>query len=121
MVAVDGCARPGTTYELGGPQQSSFRSLLEMMGEVTERKPLLVPVPFFAARLLGRILGSLPNPQLTLDQVELLTSDNVVSAEAVREGRTLEGLGITPKSVMSIIPAYLWRFRKTGQFAANRA
>ncbi len=121
LIAADGCAKPGTTYELGGPQQSSFRSLLETLCEVTGRKPLLLPVPFFAAQIMGRILGLLPNPQLTEDQVELLKSDNVVSEEAVKDQRTLEGLGITPKSVASIIPTYLWRFRKTGQFAANRA
>ena len=32
------------------------------------------------------------------------------------EGRTLEGLGIAPRTIESIVPSYLWRFRKTGQF-----
>ena len=32
------------------------------------------------------------------------------------EGRTLEGLGIDPESVEAIVPTYLWRFRKAGQF-----
>ena len=31
-------------------------------------------------------------------------------------GRTLEGLGIVPQAVASIVPSYLWRFRKAGQF-----
>ncbi len=98
LIAADGCAKPGTTYELGGPQQSSFRSLLETLCEVTGRKPLLLPVPFFAAQIMGRILGLLPNPQLTEDQVELLKSDNVVSEEAVKDQRTLEGLVSRPKA-----------------------
>ena len=58
----------------------------------------------------------MPKPLLTRDQVELLRTDNVVSEAAKREGRTLEGLGIAPHAVAAIVPAYLWRFRKTGQF-----
>jgi hypothetical protein len=40
----------------------------------------------------------------------------VVSEAARSEGRTLEGLGIVPRSIEAIVPSYLWRFRKTGQF-----
>ncbi len=36
------------------------------------------------------------------------------------EGRTLEGLGITPTAMEVIVPSYLWRFRKTGQFKSGR-
>ncbi len=55
-------------------------------------------------------------PLLTADQVELLRHDNVVSDEAVRAGRTLPGLGIQPTAMEAVVPTYLWRFRKTGQF-----
>ena len=55
--------------------------------------------------------------KLTPDQVELLKSDNVVSEAAKTAGLTLEGLGITPDSMEAVVPQYLWRFRKTGQFA----
>jgi len=43
----------------------------------------------------------------------------VVSAEARRDGRSLEALGIVPESMAAIVPSYLWRFRKTGQFDAR--
>jgi NADH dehydrogenase len=46
----------------------------------------------------------------------LLRYDNVVSDDARSDGRTLEGLGITPQPVAAIVPTYLWRFRKAGQF-----
>ena len=49
--------------------------------------------------------------------MELLRSDNVVSDAAKAAGLTLEGLGITPDSLEAIAPPYLWRFRRTGQFA----
>jgi NADH dehydrogenase len=114
--AVDGRARPGTIYELGGPEIFTFKQLMQFVLVTTERKRLLLSLPFAVAKLQAQVLQFLPNPPLTPDQVELLRQDNVVSADARREGRTLEGLGIDPATIAAVVPSYLWRFRKTGQF-----
>jgi hypothetical protein len=82
----------------------------------TQRRRLLVPVPFALMKLQAMILQFLPKPPITPDQVELLKLDNVVSDDAKRDGRTLEAIGIMPESIEAIVPTYLWRFRKTGQF-----
>jgi NADH dehydrogenase len=119
--AVEGQARPGTTYELGGPEVMTLRQIMEFVLTTIERRRLLVPLPFFAAKLQAGILQFLPKPPLTPDQVELLRTDNVVSDAARAEGRTLEGLGIMPRSVEGIVATYLWRFRKTGQFQGRVA
>jgi NADH dehydrogenase len=67
-------------------------------------------------------LGLLPNElRLTRDQVALLETDNVVSDLARTEGRTLDGIGIAPTAMEAIIPSYLVRFRRTGQFDIERA
>ncbi len=119
--AVDGEAKPGATYELGGPEVKSFKALMEYVLATIERKRLLVPLPFALARLKAQFLQYLPKPPLTPDQVDLLKVDNVVSDAAGREGRTLQALGIEPTAIESIVPSYLWRFRKTGQFKIRRA
>ena len=67
------------------------------------------------------LLQFLPKPLLTPDQVELLRVDNVVSETARAEARTLQGLGIEPETIEAIVPSYLWRFRKTGQFRSRAA
>ncbi|MCX7312333.1 MAG: complex I NDUFA9 subunit family protein [Hyphomicrobiales bacterium] len=118
--AVDGDARAGATYELGGPEVRTFKQLMEYVLEVTERRRLLIPVPFALAKLNATFLQYLPKPLLTPDQVELLKADNVVSEAAQQDGRTLQALGITPSSMAVIVPSYLWRFRKTGQFKSGR-
>jgi NADH dehydrogenase len=82
-----------------------------------ERRRLLIPIPFALARLQASLLQWMPTPLLTPDQVALLRSDNVVSEQASREGRTLAALGIDPVAMESVVPTYLWRFRKSGQFA----
>ena len=65
------------------------------------------------------MLQFLPKPPLTPDQVELLKRDNIVSEDAKHDTRTLEALGIVPESMAAIVPTYLWRFRKSGQFDAR--
>ena len=62
----------------------------------------------------------LPKPPLTIDQVRLLESDNVVSEAAKRDGRTLEGLGIEPVAIEAVVPDYLEQFRPRGQFSVYR-
>jgi len=119
--AVDGELKPGTIYELGGPDVRTFRQLMQFILATTQRNRLLVPVPFALLKLQAAFLQFLPTPPITPDQVELLKRDNVVSDAAQRDGRTLEGIGITPESIDVIVPTYLWRFRKTGQFNPHAA
>jgi hypothetical protein len=57
-------------------------------------------------------LGLLPKPLLTLDQVRVLESDNLPAEGSLG----LRDLGIAPTSAEAILPSYLWRFRKHGQF-----
>jgi uncharacterized protein YbjT (DUF2867 family) len=115
---VDAGLASGRTYELGGPEVMSFRELMEFTLRTVERKRLLVPLPWSVARVQAMILELLPKPLLTTDQVELLRTDNVVSGEASAEQRTLQGLGITPRGIEAIVPAYLYRYRKAGEFSA---
>jgi uncharacterized protein YbjT (DUF2867 family) len=115
--AVDGRARAGATYELGGPEVMTLRDILVFILKTIERERLLLPLPFALAKLNAMLLQFAPGPfKLTPDQVELLRVDNVVSDAAKAAGLTLEGLGIAPDSLEAVAPSYLWRFRKTGQF-----
>jgi len=120
--AVDGKAKTGATYELGGPEVLSFREIIELILGITDRKRMLVSLPFGLARLQASFLQFAPGAlKLTPDQVELLRSDNVVSEAAKAAGLTLEGLGVTPDSLEAIAPQYLWRFRPAGQFQRKNA
>jgi len=110
----------GKTYEFGGPEVRTMREIMEYVLAETGRSRMLVPVPFTLAKIQAWFLQFLPNPPLTPDQVELLRTDNVVSEHAIRDHRTLQGLGITPAAYQAVVPSYLWRFRKTGQFRTNR-
>lgn len=121
VAALEGRAVAKAPYELGGPEVLTMREVMERVLDYTMRKRWLVPVPFWAAKLKGAFLQWLPNPPLTLDQVRLLERDNVVSDAAIKAGRTLEGLGIEPVPVASVVPDYLEQFRPRGQFSVYKA
>jgi NADH dehydrogenase len=123
--AVDGSLKAGATYELGGPEVKTFRELLETLLRIIHRRRLLLPLPFPLARIQAGVMefvnkftfGLMPKAlMLTRDQVTLLERDNVVSEEANSAGLTLEGLGIKGETIDSVVPGYLYRFRKAGQF-----
>ncbi|MBX9454321.1 MAG: complex I NDUFA9 subunit family protein [Mesorhizobium sp.] len=119
--SVEGKVEGGRIYELGGPETMTFKQCMEKMLEVIERKRMLVSVPWGMARLQGSLLGLLPNPLLTRDQVEMLRTDNVVSQAAEQEGRTFAALGIKPQAMDAILPSYLWQYRPAGQFTQPNA
>ncbi|MDC9831875.1 complex I NDUFA9 subunit family protein [Rhizobium binxianense] len=119
--AVDGKVAGGKVYELGGPEVLSFRECLETMLKVTSRKNPLVSLPFGVASLIGSIASLVPfiTPPITPDQVRMLKRDNIVSAEAEAEGRTLKGLGITPTMPASVLGSYLVQYRPHGQYTGT--
>lgn len=116
--AIESPQAAGRTYELGGPGVYSFRELMELVLKETHRRKPLLPVPFAVARLMGRA-GDIQGlvlpfaPPITSDQVELLKHDNVCNPAFPG----LADLGVPPTALEAILPTYLWKFRKGGQFA----
>ncbi|HEY1735188.1 MAG TPA: complex I NDUFA9 subunit family protein [Methylovirgula sp.] len=129
-IALDGKAQSGKIYELGGPEIASLKDIMRFVVKVTERKRLLLPLPFPLAWTMAAAteaamavsFGFFPDLfEVTRDQVELLRRDNIVSDAAMTDGRTLMGLGIAPESFQALEPAALVRFRKTGRFSEQLA
>ena len=102
----------GCIYELGGPEISSFRQLMELTLKYSQRRRLLIPVPFLALHVGAAVAGILPNPPLTTDQLRLLRLDNIVGKGAL----TLADLGIAATAIDAIVPGYLARYRPGGLF-----
>jgi uncharacterized protein YbjT (DUF2867 family) len=120
IAGLTGKTEPGAPYELGGPEVLTMKEIMKRVLAYTMRKRLLVSDPFWLAKLQGAFLQLLPKPMLTIDQVRMLETDNIVSEEAKRARRTLEGLGIEPIAVESVVPDYLEQYRPRGQFSVYR-
>jgi len=116
-MAADGEVRAGRIYEIGGPDILTHRELLERILAETGRARPLLPLSRGVAKLIALPFTILPFPPLlTGDLVETLSYDNVVSEAAIKEKRTLAAFGIKPTGMGTVLPSYLWRFRKHGQF-----
>jgi NADH dehydrogenase len=120
VAGLAGKAHAGAPYELGGPEVLTLKEVMRRVLEYTMRRRLLVPEPFWLAELQALFLQLLPTPPLTVDQVRLLKTDNTVSENAKRSGRTLEGLGIEPVAIAAVVPDYLEQYRPRGQFSEYR-
>ena len=107
----------------------TLRKAVQLVLRIVERRRGLIGLPFGVSLAIAGAteiasaltLGAFPKVLTTTpDQVELLREDNIVSEKAIAEGRTFAGLGIDPQGIEAIAPAYLVRFRKTGQYAPSR-
>ena len=121
--AAAGAGKAGQIYELGGPEVLSMRQIMDKVLAWSDRERGYVRLPFWAAKLLGLLTVPLPNAMrpITVDQVRLLASDNLVGDAAKSEGRTLAGLGVSaPHAAGSVVPSYLERYRPRGQYSHYR-
>lgn len=116
VMAAEGKVPSGKVYELGGPEIVTMRDVIERVLEETRRKRPVLPVPLSAAKPLAALASLLPRPLFTPDQVVQLGIDNVVSDTANNDQRTLAAFGIVPTTLDAILPTYMWRFRKNGEF-----
>ena len=114
MAALADPSSAGKIFELGGPRVMSMRQVLRYILDVTGRRRPMIALPEGFVRLQARLGELLPTPPLTRDQLILLGKDNVVSPNA----SGFQALGIEPKAVEAIVPAYLARFRQGGQRAS---
>lgn len=104
----------GETFELGGPGVYNFKELLHYICKITRRDPLMIPIPFGLASLIGYFTQLLPRPPITHDQVGMLEHDAIVSQGA----KVFADMGITPVALETIVPQYLARFARP-EFAAT--
>ena len=118
-LGVDGNLSRGKTYELGGNDVLTFRQCMELILETTGRNNGFISIPWPFVKLIAKLTGWIPGAPITQDQVITMQSDNVVSSAAIRQKLTLEGMGIAPKSLASILPDYLVQFRQNGQYGSG--
>ena len=114
----------GEIFELGGPSVYTFKELLQYILSEIGHQRLLLPLPFALAPgvgMVGEIAGWLPfiDPPITRDQILLLKRDNVVSEDG--GVKTMADLDLTRTAIEAVVPSYLVRYRRYGEFAERVA
>lgn len=80
----------GETLHLGGPEQLSWRAILERIARAGGRRKLMLPVPAMGVSAVAALLDRFEHFPITRDQVKMLLEGNTCSSE------DLVRLGIDP-------------------------
>ena len=111
---LDDSATFGQTYELCGPKQYTLRQLVEYVGTLTDHRRPVICLPAGMARLQAKLLGLLPNPPMSPDNLLSMQVDNVTDG-------THDYPGWQPHPLESIAPGYLTPIKFRRRLAAYRS
>ena len=100
-----------------GPEELSFKVILEKLLSAIDKKRILLPLPLFLAKLSAKILQLLPRPLLTDDQLILLKYDNIPSGKY----KTNFDLGVPSKRFFSQeVERYSFMWKDGGQYSTEK-
>lgn len=97
-LAAEGMGDTGSVLEVAGPDQLTANQLVDLLGEVTGRKPYTIPVPEWVGLLGSAAANSLGfDIHFSQDQIRMLQEGNLIRAEG---GNALEPVfGIEPTPI----------------------
>jgi len=103
--------------ECVGPETLTLKEILEKLLKLIKKKRLLIPLPLFLAKISASILGKLPKPLITPDQLRLLKYDNISSGKY----KTNFEIGV-PSTLLfeQEVEKYCYMWREGGQFSTKR-
>ncbi len=65
------------TIDCIGPEKISFKKIIQILLKSIEKKRILIPLPNIIAKISASIFQKFPKPLITLDQLKLLSYDNI--------------------------------------------
>jgi NADH dehydrogenase len=105
------------TIECIGPEILSFKEIILKLLKAIDKKRLLIPMPLAIAKMTAKILEMMPNPLITLDQINLLKHDNIPS------GKYKTNFDLNIPSVHSFdleVKKYAYMWKESGQFSLKK-
>ena len=100
-----------------GPEEISFKELLEKLLRLIDKRRILLPFPIVLAKFSAKFFEMLPNPLLTSDQLKLLKYDNIQSGKY----KTNSDLGVpSVRFFEKEVKKYCFMWRDGGQFSTDK-
>ena len=103
--------------ECVGPENITFKQILEKLLRSIGKKRLLIPFPLKIAEFSARFFEIMPNPILTIDQLRLLKYDNIAS------GKYKTNFDIGTPSLRYFdeeVKKYSYMWKEGGQFSTDQ-
>ena len=105
------------TIECIGPEIISFKEIILKLLKTIDKKRLLIPLPLVIAKMTAKIFEIMPNPLITVDQINLLKYDNIPSGKY----KTNFDLGLNANRIFDEeIEKYSFNWRDGGQFSIDK-
>ena len=106
------------TIECIGPEIISFKEIILKLLKSIDKKRLLIPLPLAIAKMMAKIFEIMPNPLITVDQINLLKHDNTPSGKY----KTNFDLGLNANRIFDEeIEKYSFNWRDGGQFSIDKS
>ena len=103
--------------ECVGPEEISFREIVEKLLISIDKKRTLVPIPIKIANLMAYFFEKFPSPLITRDQIKLLKYDNVLSGK--NKSNVDIGIPANAKFDEEILKySYMWK--KGGEYSKKK-
>tara|TARA_B100001175_G_C19407986_1_gene589643 strand:+ start:13 stop:978 length:966 start_codon:yes stop_codon:yes gene_type:complete len=105
------------TIECIGPEILSFKEIILKLLKTIHKKRLLIPLPLALAKITAKIFEIMPNPLITVDQINLLKQDNIPSGKY----KTNFDLGLMANRIFDEeIDKYSFNWRDGGQYSRDK-
>jgi uncharacterized protein YbjT (DUF2867 family) len=102
--------------ECVGPETISLKEILKKLLKLIGKKRILIPLPFFMAKMSANLFQLLPKPLLTVDQLKLLKYDNISS----KKYQTNFDMGVPSTRVFEQeVEKYCYMWREGGKFSTK--
>mgnify|MGYP001436269634 FL=1 len=100
-----------------GPEELTFRNIIEVLLELINKKRVLINMPLFVANLTANFFQLFPKPLLTTDQLKLLKYDNIPSGKY----KTNLDIGVPSKRLFKDeVKKYSYMWKDGGQFSTDK-
>ena len=103
--------------ECVGPETISLKEILKKLLKLINKNRILIPLPFFVAKISANLFQIFPKPLLTLDQLKLLKYDNIPS----KKYQTNSDIGLPSTKIFEQeVEKYCYMWREGGQFSTKK-
>jgi uncharacterized protein YbjT (DUF2867 family) len=103
--------------ECVGPETISLKEILKTLLKLIKKNRILIPLPFFVAKMSAKLFQLFPKPILTFDQLKLLRYDNVPS----KKYQTNSEIGVPSTRIFELeVEKYCYMWREGGQFSTKK-
>ena len=105
------------TIECIGPEIISFKEIILKLLKAIDKKRLLIPLPLTIAKMTAKLFEIMPNPLITVDQINLLKYDNISSGQY----KTNFELDLNAKKIFDEeLEKYSFNWRTGGQYSRTK-